>query len=122
LDKETKELVTGIAFIVFLLVLVFFLTNPIGAAVTFVLVGLVGFTIYSKYKTGRWWWTTSGNSPNTSAGSPNPTQPTNPGFGQQPIMTERETVTREVFARLCYHCGAKVVETRTNCPNCGALL
>ncbi len=53
LDKETKELVTGIAFIVFLLVLVFFLTNPIGAAVTFVLVGLVGFTIYSKYKTGQ---------------------------------------------------------------------
>ncbi len=121
LDKNTKELVTLLGVLVFFLILAAILANPVGAGITLIVLALVGFTIYSKSKTGKWWWTTGSQSPHTPPDSSSPSQPFNQTYGE-PIMTERETVTREVFARMCRHCGAKVVGTRTNCPNCGALL
>ena len=58
LDEDTKAIVLAIGVIIFVLVLAFFLSNPILAAVVFGSLGLVVFTIYSKHKTGKWWFKT----------------------------------------------------------------
>jgi len=42
-------------------------------------------------------------------------------YGQQFDNDGTKNRHREIFARVCAHCGAKVVGTRTNCPHCGGL-
>ena len=58
LDEDTKAIVLAIGLVTFLLVLAFFLSNPILAAVVLGSLGLIVFTIYSKHKTGTWWFRT----------------------------------------------------------------
>jgi len=96
--------------------LAFVLSNPILAGIVFVTLGLGIFTVYAKYKTGKWWWK-SYPSPNAQSSSVISSR------GQsEAVIVERETVTREVFVRNCSHCGAKVPSTKMTCPNCGAIL
>ncbi len=117
LDEDTKAIVLGIGFIIFVLLLVFVLSNPVLAVTILAVFGLAIFTIYAKYKTGHWWWKTYGPQPTSTAAPSNP-----PQVQSEPMMVERETTTKEVFVRRCSHCGAKVSGTRINCPNCGAIL
>jgi len=58
LDEDTRAIVLAIGLIIFVLVLAFVLSNPILAAVVFGSLGLVVFSIYSKHKTGKWWFRT----------------------------------------------------------------
>jgi hypothetical protein len=59
LDEDTRAIVLAIGLVIFLLLLAFFLSNPILAAVVLGSLGLIVFTIYSKHKTGTWWFRTS---------------------------------------------------------------
>jgi len=97
--------------------LAFVLSNPILAGIIFVTLGLAIFTVYAKYKTGKWWWKSYPSPPNAQ-----PSAVISSRGQSEAVIVERETVTREVFVRYCSHCGAKVPSTKINCPNCGAML
>jgi len=66
LDEDTKAIVLGIGFIIFVLLLVFVLSNPVLAVTILAVFGLAIFTIYAKYKTGHWWWKTYGPQPTSN--------------------------------------------------------
>lgn len=57
-DKRTEGVITGAAFILFLLFLAFLLWNPVIAGLILIALVVTAFTIYIKYKTGKWWFKT----------------------------------------------------------------
>lgn len=116
LDEDAQAIVLAIGFIIFVLVLAFVLSNPVLAGALFVTLGLVIFTVYAKYKTGRWWW-------KSYPSNAQPPAVITASRGQtESVPVERKTVIREIFVRYCSHCGAKVSTTQMKCPNCGAVL
>jgi len=58
LSEENKSIVLAVGLVVFVLFVVAILSNPIVSLSLLALSVLVGFTVYAKYKTGKWWFRT----------------------------------------------------------------
>ena len=98
LDEDTRAIVLAIGLVIFLLVLAFFLSNPILAAVVLGSLGLIVFTIYSKHKTGTWWFRTyfpeetkTSHNDAVSTGDVGESYPTHPQTSGQPLGPPAQT-------------------------------
>jgi hypothetical protein len=58
LSKDDKAILQALALISVVLIIVAIITNPLVSITVLVLIAVIGFTIYFKIKTGKWWFRT----------------------------------------------------------------